>query len=343
MQTNFKIESMRSMKWLFLLSFLCGLLASCEQVAGWLDGETEVPFSIERYDRLQNELGVTGSFSTIQRMNTQFPRQTQILIEDVLELGPVTDADIMQKLGDCLSDTAMLYLMADGEAKFGDMKALNRQFEKAIKRMKDELPSLVSPVIYAQFSGLNESVVVSDSLVGFSMDKYMGTDYPLYKKYFYDNQIATMSSERIVSDCLFFYLKNNYPLPESAHGTLMDNMIHTGKINWITLHLTEKNTIEQLLGYTDADVKWIKSNQLFIENYILTHQKSTDPQVLRSLLSAVAEPLIGADNSPALLGAWFGYQMVNQFMKKNKKLSVQDLAEMDNLAEIASAFNYKLD
>lgn len=321
---------------------ICCLFASCEQMAGWFDGNNDYPFTIERYDRLQNELGVTGNFSTMQRMNTDFPKQTQILVEDVLELGSVTDADMKEKLEICLSDTAMLILMADGERKFSDMHQLNRDFGNALKRMAKELPQLPQPKVYAQFSGLNESVVVSDTLVGFSIDKYMGVDYPLYKKYFYDNQIATMIPERIVSDCVFYYLRDNYPLPETSTGTLLDNMVHLGIINWITRKLTDSGTIEKMLGYSSEDEQWVKDNFQAVVDYVMSFQHSTDPQVLRNLLSPTYTVTINGQKAPSFLGTWLGYQMVSHYMKNRKNLSVQQLAETDDLSAIVSAYNYKL-
>ena len=41
------------------------------------------------------------------------------------------------------------------------------------------------PMIYTQISAFNESIVLSDSVLGISLDKYMGEDYPLYKRFFF--------------------------------------------------------------------------------------------------------------------------------------------------------------
>lgn len=325
-----------------ILLLLSCLVASCEQVAGWFDGSNEETFAIERYDRLQNELGVTGNFSTIQRMNTEFPKQTEILVEDVLEIGSVTDPNLKERLENCLGDTAMLILMADGERKFGDMNSLNSEFKSALQRMAKELPLLPQPRVYAQFSGLNESVIVSDSLVGFSLDKYMGTDYPLYKKYFYDNQIATMVPERIVSDCVFFYLRANYPLPETSAGTLLDNMVQLGKINWMTCRLTDADSIEKMLGFSAEEEQWIKDNYQAVVDYVMSFQQSTDPQVLRNLLSPNYTVTINGQKAPALLGTWLGYRMVSHYMKNHKGLSLQQLAETTDLSSIVSFYNYKM-
>ncbi|MCF0159559.1 MAG: hypothetical protein HUJ99_02095 [Bacteroidaceae bacterium] len=190
---------------------------------------------------------------------------------------------------------------------------------------------------------MNESIVVSDSLVGFSIDKYMGIDYPLYKKYFYDHQIVTMSPERIVTDCLFYYLKDNYPLPDDAAGTLLENMVLMGKLNWITCKLTHGNRLEDMLGLTSEGMQWIKDNRGKLLDYLKAHYNSTDPQVLRNLLNNTYNPTIGGKRSPGLLGVWVGFQMVNQYMKNHQHLSLQELATANNVAEIAEAYNYKIE
>lgn len=79
--------------------------------------------------------------------------------------------------------------------------------------MKKEVPALFVPHFYAQIAALNQSVVVGDSILGFSIDKYMGADYPLYKRFYYDYQCRSMEPDRIVPDCFTFYLLSQYPLP----------------------------------------------------------------------------------------------------------------------------------
>ena len=55
----------------------------------------------------------------------------------------------------------------------------------------------------------NQSVVVGDSILGFSIDKYMGADYPLYKRFYYDYQCRSMEPDRIVPDCFTCYVHNH--------------------------------------------------------------------------------------------------------------------------------------
>lgn len=92
------------------------------------------------------------------------------------------------------------------------------------------------PMIYTQISAFNESIVLSDSVLGISLDKYMGEDYPLYKRFYYNYQRRTMRPDRIVPDCLVFYLMSQYPFPMDYSRTLLDVMMHYGKsIMWYNI------------------------------------------------------------------------------------------------------------
>lgn len=38
---------------------------------------------VERYDRLESRYVITGDFSALQQMNTEYPIETRTLVEDV--------------------------------------------------------------------------------------------------------------------------------------------------------------------------------------------------------------------------------------------------------------------
>lgn len=83
---------------------------------------------------------------------------------------------------------------------------IEKKLTKGFKQLKKEVPSLPVPHFYAQLSALNQSVVVGDSIVGFSIDKYMGADYPLYKRFTTITNAAAWSPTalfRIVSPFIY--------------------------------------------------------------------------------------------------------------------------------------------
>lgn len=159
---------------------------------------------IARYDRLQYEATVQNSFFSLQRMNTEFAQETRLLVEDVLDLGAVNMPDINERLCAYFSDTILVHLMEDVEANFKNMDRFEKKLALGFRHLKREIPELPVPRIYTQISALNQSVVVGDSVLGISLDKYMGAEYPLYKRYYYANQRRSMSPEYIVPDCFTF-------------------------------------------------------------------------------------------------------------------------------------------
>lgn len=137
-------------------------------------------------------------------MNTDYPQVTKLLIEDVLAIGEVDDMKINDRMLEYYSDSTLLTLMHDAEEKFKDLGWVEEKLTKGFKRLKKEVPALFVPHFYAQIAALNQSVVVGDSILGFSIDKYMGADYPLYKRFYYDYQCRSMEPDRIVPDCFTF-------------------------------------------------------------------------------------------------------------------------------------------
>lgn len=129
---------------------------------------------IARYDRLQYEATVQNSFFSLQRMNTEFSQETRLLIEEVLDLGSVDMVDMNDRLCAYFSDSILVHLMEDVGEKFKDVSNLEQHLTQGFSNLKKEIHELPVPQIYTQISALNQSVVVGDSILGISLDKYMG-------------------------------------------------------------------------------------------------------------------------------------------------------------------------
>ena len=283
---------------------------------------------IQRYDRLQFEASALNSFTSLQKMNMDFPHATKILIEDVLALGSVDDEKINDRLCAYYSDTSLVNLMLDVEDKYKDLGSFEKDLTKGFVYLKKRMPSFPIPVVYSQISALNQSVVVSDSLIGISLDKYMGEDYPMYKRYYYNYQRASMNPERIVPDCLSFYLLSLYPFPwERNHRTLFDLMMYRGKIAWITEKaLGSEDLGTKVLGYNDTQLEWCRKNKKQFIEWVnkANHLESTDPMVIRAYLQPMPNRILKED-VPPMIGIWLGMQYIDEYMKKNPGVTFEEL------------------
>lgn len=311
-----------------LLFFSCNL-GSRKEGSGGADKKIE----IFRYDKLLHEYVEYNSFSSYQKMmNTDHLQATKFLIEDVLRLGQVNDTNINGKLKKLYLDSTVHQLMTQATAKYDNLDDLESDLTKGFRKLKKQVPSITIPAVYVQVSVLNESLVVGDSLLGISIDKYMGEDYPIYKRYFYDYQRKSLKPERILPDCFYYYLLSEYPLPEKPYCRLIDRMLHLGKLHYIVCNLLNYKTFGAELNYSPQQEQWAQQNKKQIWNYILQnkHLNSTDPMIIHKYMKAAPYTEFFGEHSPMMLGAWMGTQIVDRYMKAHKKVTIEQLLDMSD-------------
>lgn len=326
------------------LCMLAWLLASCrpEKKEGETAGEP-VHVSVVRLDKLLDDYVEFNNFSSLQRMNTEYTMQTKLLIEDIIGLGEVADDHIYTQLKDYFSDPVLLRLLQDALVVFEDMTPYEKRFDQAFGYLRRHVPSLPIPQVYAQFSALNESVVVTDTLVGFSVDKYLGADYPLYYQYYYDYQRRSMRPERIVPDCLVFYLMSRYPFPLDGYRTFLDLMLHYGKIHYVVAKALGRSSTAEQLDYTEAEYQWCKANRKNVWDYMWQHGHlhSTDPMLIRKYNKPAPSTAFFGERAPALVGIWMGTQVVESYMKHHRDVTIAQLLEMTDYRALLEASDFK--
>lgn len=313
----------------FFFLFLWLVLGACQMSTNRPTEKEEKQISVFRYDKLLSEYVRSNSFSAMQKLNMDHRRATKLLIEDVLAIGTVEEDTISQKLKQFYSDTTLLRLIDDVELKFADLSDVEDGLNKGFKRLRKELPSIEIPYIYTQISAFNESIVVVDTLLGISLDKYMGEDYPLYKRFYYDYQCQSMRPDRIVPDCFVYYLLNLYAFDYQEGTSLIDLMLHYGKIHYVVQKILGYKDIGQAMGYSVAENKWCQGNEKKIWDYICDHGHlyARDPMILRRYMKLSPSSDLFGQSAPVLVGTWIGAQIVTSYMKKHKEIKLKDLLE----------------
>ncbi len=218
------------------------LLSACElKLKPYGEDGKAAPFAVQRYDRLESRYLTTGDFSALQQMNIDFPMETRTLIEDVLQIGEVNDPEINTKFLKFYQDTTLQSIIADAEAQYANMSDINEQLGKAFGKMHKIFPEVKMPIVYSQIGAFDQSIIIGDNAIGISLDKYLGADYPLYKKYYSPQQRATMSREYIVPDCLCFFLLSEFPMKDHDTRSQYERDMHMGKIMWVVNRLVNRN------------------------------------------------------------------------------------------------------
>ncbi|MBQ9286254.1 MAG: hypothetical protein IJ209_08250 [Bacteroidaceae bacterium] len=166
---------------------------------------------IDRYDRLLDEYVSLGSYTALHKMNTEYSAQTTMLIEDVLQLGSAMEPDIEKRMRYLYLDSTMQELLDAVHAEFNDVKDIERLFEDRFRYQERINPRFKRPQVYTQIGRLGRSIVVNDTLIGISLDKYLGTDSPFYEGRFSDEERKRMRRYDIVNDAIEAYIEYKRP------------------------------------------------------------------------------------------------------------------------------------
>ena len=192
---------MRNLLYILLLCIIG--LSSCNlKVGDSSKGDKHLLVEAKRFDQLESRYLTTGDFSALQNMRTEYPQETRALIEDVLELGDIDEVGINSKLLKFYQDTLLQRVIADIEEQYSDFSDINSELSSAFKRMQKLLPGIDIPEIYTQIGAFNQSIIVNRNAIGISLDKYLGSEYPLYKTFYTAAQRETMNRSYITADCL---------------------------------------------------------------------------------------------------------------------------------------------
>ncbi|MDD6437199.1 MAG: gliding motility protein GldB [Prevotella sp.] len=234
-----------------------------------MEDDTANGVEVKRYDRLQARYLTTGDFSALQQMNTNYPMETRTLVEDVLQLGEVNDPEINTTFLNFYQDTLLQTIIVDVESQYADMDDINQELSKAFDNLEKLLPNTEVPLIYSQIGALDQSIVIGDKAIGICLDKYLGANYPAYKRFYSQQQRSSMQRSYIVPDCLNFYLVSLYPMDNYDSRPQREKDLHMGKIMW---------TVNTVIGKEFFKSRFIAS----VKHYMHTHPGVTVKELLES-------------------------------------------------------------
>ena len=250
-----------------ILFFIMLLCVGCQWQLRPNDTDVdELRVNVERYDRIESLYLTTGDYSALQQMNTYFPQQTRTLIEDVLRLGKVDDVEINSKFLHFFQDSTLQVLIIDVQRQYANMEDVNEDLSMAFRRLKEELPSMEVPQVYAQIGSFDESIIVGNNTLGISLDKYLGADYPFYRDHYTEKQRKMMTRSMIVPDCLGFYILSMFPMSQSAEMSQNNRDTHMGKIQWVVNEMMQRKVFQN--NFVSAVDRYMKKHSKSVEQML---------------------------------------------------------------------------
>ncbi len=298
---------------------------------------------VVRFDQELFAVDTTTLKSSLLALNNKYPEFFNLYTYKVIHIGGIDDDDFFDYMKTFLTDTMIRNVNQIVQDEFSDFEKTEKALNKAFKYYQYHFPEKELPNIYAYISGFNQSIVTAEKIIGISLDKYLGRDCSYYKMLSSTPQYkaVNMHKEKIPSDVAYAWGVTEFEYTNKA-TTLLDNMIHQGKLMYFVDALLPDEADSVKIGYTSDQIKWCKNNeaqmwsQLIKQKVLFSNNRMDIVRFTNPSPTTSGFPI----ESPGRTGIWLGWQIVRKYMKKFPETTLDELMKNSDYQQILNDSEY---
>jgi hypothetical protein len=301
---------------------------------------TATDVHIRRFDREVYRLLLTDTPALQRQIAADYAPLLEVIGKSLFGTDGAQTPAVFDRLLDYYAEPTLKQLYRDALKQYEDVETIENELENGFRYLQSRFPGMQLPAVYMHVSGLRQNVIVADSLLSLSIDKYLGADYPLYRDFFSPVRLRRMERAYVVPDYLTAWLMSEYPF-KGDERILLDRMIYEGKIKYILHRACPQFAPDRWMGYTPEEYRWCRQNEktlwlLMIERkHLYTPHAPTTARYFSDAPSTFVD-----DRAPGNLGVWIGWQIVTQYMNKTHVLP-ENLMNDGDYREMLRKSKYK--
>ncbi|MDR0572967.1 MAG: DUF2268 domain-containing putative Zn-dependent protease [Tannerella sp.] len=328
--------------WLSLFTAVFTFCGCGRKSLGLMDDSNNI--HINRFDSALFRWIDSDDAIILKELKEEYPQMLEILGKALFQTSNSDTSVFFDYLINYYSEPTLKSLYRDAitfySADSSAIKPVEKEFSYGFIQLKKLFPSMPVPAIYMHVSGLRQNMIVADSLLSCSIDKYMGSDYPLYEDFFYDFQRKSMTPERIVKDGLGAWIKSEYPYP-GKENVLLDRMIYEGKIIYILTLTGYDCSYQNIMSLTDSEYKWCLNYESELWKTLIERKHLYTPDIVTTSKYFQPSPSVFiSEDAPGNIGYFTGYRIVERYMKQTKS-TCEELIKNNDAQDILQKSKYK--
>ena len=281
--------------------------------------------------------------ASIPELKKKYGEFFDIFTYQMISIGGSDQEKFPELLYSFVSDTMLIQKLEPKVSEKIDTLLLRKDLEAAFRHYKYYFPQKEVPVIYTCISGLNQSVVISDKLIGVSLDKYLGAESPFYVRLglpFFKRR--NMNPAKIVPDIMYAWAMTEWPKADNA-SSLLSQMIQDGKLMYFVDAMLPEMDDTLKIGFTKKQLDFCKKSEASMWTYLAEHKQlfTADRMSIKRFIDDGPYTASFGDQSPARTGIWLGWQIVRSYMKQHPQVKLADLLTNKDFQIILNQSGYQ--
>ena len=307
--------------------------------------KSEIPVNIIRFEKELFACNPNNMGTDLEKLQQKYPLFYNVYYNQVLNIPSMGNKEMqLTIMKDFITKKAMKSLYDTIMAKYSNLDFLQDDLQILFTNYKSYFPKKVTPIIYTCISEFSYSVfTATDSIIGISLDKYLGTNFIYYPSIFqeYTYMIPTFDKKYMAIDCANV-LAANLVTPPNDKSTLLDKMLAEGKILYAIQSFLPDKKINDLIKYDDKQWKFCVQSESQIWAYFLNHNLLYDTKFEQFKYVKDGPTTYGMPKeSPGRVGAWLGWQIIQAYMRENPNTTLQQLIDLKDGQKLLTASKYK--
>jgi len=327
------------------LAILLTIISSCKQKEKFdIDtSKINLELNIKRLDKDIFEIDPGNLDVELPQLIEEYGEFYELYSIRIINLGNPYQENYSELLTGFITDYTMNKVYEKTMEVFPNVNYIETSLKKAFKRYKYFFPERIVPEVYTYIGGFNQSMVVSDSILGIGVDKYLGKDCEFYDRLGIANYLQNnMNPENIPTDAIRAWALTEFTYNDSIDN-LVNNIVYQGKIHFFLDAMFPKVLDSLKIGFTSDEMLWCIKNEKQMWNYLIENKLlfSTDYMTINQHINPAPFTSGYPNESPGRASIWLGWQIVRKYMQRNPEISLNELMLNNDYQEILSESRYE--
>ncbi len=213
---------------------------------------------------------------------------------------------------------------------FENFAPVREELETLYGSMKTYFPETKIPQVKTIVSGLYNDLYIGDETLVIGIDFFIGPE-ATYKPMNVPQYIQSRYTKENLPTIIAKFLVGGQ-VPTGSANTLLSEMIDYGKISYVVSRMLPCKADSVIAGYSEKEMTGLRENieliwRHFIEKELLYETSEFVKQKYLGERPSIYEI---SNSCPGRVGAWLGWQIVEEYMSQQPRTITELLAERDH-------------